>query len=182
MRAAGGAGLELRATHRPRRAAISPSPAAGGGSQFQFQRRRHQVAAESPASADGGGRTTPARSLAVLCVEDNPYGRIVLNTILTELGHRADFVGTGEAAVDAVANGRYDAVLMDVTLPGIDGFEAARRIRALPHPAGALTIVGISGRANATDAAAAQAAGMDGYLAKPLSPSALAAALSTKST
>ena len=113
----------------------------------------------------------------MLCVEDNPYGRIVLNTILTELGHRADFVGTGEAAIDAVANGRYDAVLMDVTLPGIDGFEATRRIRALPRPAGAVRIVGISGRANAADEASGRAAGMDAYLAKPLSPSALAAVL-----
>jgi CheY-like chemotaxis protein/nitrogen-specific signal transduction histidine kinase len=182
----GGAGLGLSYVQRIARAmggdlSVTSKPA--GGSQFQFSAVVTKVAAaESPASTAGGGRTTPARSLAVLCVEDNPYGRIVLNTILTELGHRADFVGTGEAAVDAVANGRYDAVLMDVTLPGIDGFEAARRIRALPHPAGALTIVGISGRANATDAAAAQAAGMDGYLAKPLSPSALAAALSTKAT
>ena len=54
-------------------------------------------------------RRHSSRSLAMLCVEDNPYGRIVLNTILTELGHRADFVGTGEAAVDAVAGGSYDA-------------------------------------------------------------------------
>ena len=70
----------------------------------------------------------PARPLAVLCVEDNPYGRVILNTILTELGHRADFVGSGEEAVAAVARG-YDAVLMDVTLPGIDGLETDA-----PHP------------------------------------------------
>ena len=97
----------------------------------------------------------------------------MLNTILTELGHRADFVGTGEAAVEAVAQGHYDVVLMDVTLPGIDGIEATRRIRALAAPAGRVPIVGVSGRANAADEAAARAAGMDGYLTKPLSPSAL---------
>ncbi|MGZ3285267.1 MAG: response regulator, partial [Xanthobacteraceae bacterium] len=109
----------------------------------------------------------------VLCAEDNPYGRVLLNTILTELGHRADFVGTGAAAVEAVAQGHYHVVLMDVTLPDIDGIEATRRIRALAAPAGRVPIVGVSGRGNAADEAAARAAGMDGYLAKPLSPSAL---------
>ena len=60
-----------------------------------------------------------APRLSVLCVEDNPYGRVILNTILTELGHRADFAGSGEEALAAVTRG-YDAVLMDMTLPGID--------------------------------------------------------------
>ena len=55
-----------------------------------------------------------------------------MNTILRELGHRVDFVESGEAAVAAVARGGYDVVLMDVTLSGIDGIEATRRIRALP--------------------------------------------------
>ncbi len=106
-------------------------------------------------------------------MDDNPYGRVVLNTILTELGHRADFVGTGEAAVDAVTHARYDAVLMDVTLPGIDGIEATRRIRALGGDVARVPIVGISGRATAGDETAGRAAGMNGYLTKPLSPSAL---------
>ena len=181
----GGAGLGLSYVRRIARAMggdliVTGNP--GGGSRFQFSAVVTKVAAvEGAASGERGARATAPRSLAVLCVEDNPYGRIVLNTILTELGHRADFVGAGEAAVDAVAGGGYDAVLMDVTLPGVDGFEATCRIRALPHPAGAVRIVGVSGRANASDEASGRAAGMDGYLTKPLSPSALAAALSDKS-
>jgi CheY-like chemotaxis protein len=98
---------------------------------------------------------------------------VVLNTILTELGHRVDFVGTGTAAVAAAARGGYDLVLMDVTLPGLDGLEATRRIRALDRPAGGVVLIGISGRANAADEAAGRAAGMDGYLIKPISPAAL---------
>jgi CheY-like chemotaxis protein len=155
---------------------ISSKP--GEGSRFEFSAIVTKVkAASHAAGAAGDGAHAASRSLAILCVEDNPYGRIVLNTILTELGHRADFVGTGEAAVDAVANGKYDAILMDLTLPGIDGLEATRRIRALSRVAAAVRIVGVSGRAGATDEAAARAAGMDAYLAKPLSPAALAAVL-----
>lgn len=176
----GGAGLGLSYVKRIARAmggdlVVTGKP--GGGSRFHFSALVTRVKAAGGVASREGTRAVPSCSLAVLCVEDNPYGRIVLNTIVTELGHRADFVGTGEAAVDAVANGAYDAVLMDVTLPGIDGFEATRRIRALPRPAGAVRIVGISGRANAADEAAGRAAGMDGYLAKPLTPSALAAVL-----
>jgi len=114
----------------------------------------------------------PARRLAVLCAEDNPYGRVILNTILTELGHRADFVASGEEAVEAVKRG-YDVVLMDITLPGIDGLEATRRIRALAGAAGRTPVIGISGRTQAGDEDAARAAGMENYLRKPISPSAL---------
>jgi CheY-like chemotaxis protein len=113
----------------------------------------------------------------VLCVEDNPYGRVVLRAILGELGHRVSFVGSGEAAVEAVAAQGYDAVLMDVALSGIDGIEATRRIRALPVPAGRIPIIGISGRTEASDEAVGRAAGMDFYLRKPASPAALNDAL-----
>ena len=103
------------------------------------------VAAATARSARSQRSAAPMRRLAVLCAEDNPYGRVILNTILSELGHRADFVGSGEEAVAAVTRG-YDAVLMDVTLSGIDGLEATRRIRALAGAAGRTPIIGISGR------------------------------------
>ena len=150
----------------------------GRGARFAFAAVLPVAAAES--AADGRAQQPAAgrRGLAVLCAEDNPYGRVILNTILTELGHRADFVGSGEEAVAAVARG-YDVVLMDVTLPGIDGLEATRRIRALPGRAGRTPVIGISGRGESADEAAARAAGVNVYLRKPLSPSALSDALAT---
>ena len=114
---------------------------------------------------------------AILCAEDNPYGRVVLNTILTELGHRAEFVGSGEAAIEAAMRGGYYLVLMDVALTGIDGVEAARRIRALPSAAGRVPIIGISARSGPGDEASARAAGMNFYLRKPVSSAALAEAI-----
>ncbi|MCC6890978.1 MAG: response regulator [Hyphomicrobiales bacterium] len=178
----GGAGLGLSLVRRIARAmggdlVVTSRP--GHGSRFTLSVTLTRVKdADVAGAGEGGGAPAPGQqSLAVLCVEDNPYGRVILNTILTELGHRADFVSTGVAAVEAVAGGRYDTVLMDVALPDIDGGEATRRIRALPPPTGAVRIVGVSGRASAADQAAARAAGMDAYLAKPLSPSALAAVL-----
>ncbi|SRR5579871_780488 len=117
------------------------------------------------------------RALNILCVEDNPYGRVVMNTILSELGHKVDFAGSGETAVEAVSRGEPDVVLIDVTLTGMDGFEATRRIRALSGPAASMPVIGISGRSGASDADAAIAAGMNAYLTKPVSPRLLADAL-----
>jgi CheY-like chemotaxis protein len=115
------------------------------------------------------------RGLRVLSVEDNPFGRVVLNTILTELGHHAEFIGRGEAATERIAQGAFDAVLMDMVLPGINGIEAIKRIRELRPPAGRIAIIGVSGRGD--DEAASRAAGADAFLIKPVSPRALATAL-----
>jgi two-component system, sensor histidine kinase len=170
----GGAGLGLTFVKRVAKAMggdLAVVSEHGRGSRFRMGITVDKVA-EAPLPSDAAAaRDAPVRSLAVLCVEDNPYGRVLLNTILAELGHRADFVGTGAAAVEAVAHGSYDVVLMDVTLPDFDGVEATRRTRALPGRAGRVPIIGVSGRANAE--ATGRAAGMDGYLTKPLSPSAL---------
>jgi CheY-like chemotaxis protein len=175
----GGAGLGLAFVKRIAKAMggdLTVTSKPGGGASFRLTATFDQVA-EAADAADrerpSAAHVAPLRPLHILCAEDNPYGRVVLNTILTELGHRADFVGTGRAAVAAAARGGYDVVLMDVTLPGLDGLEATRRIRALDRPAGGVVLIGISGRANAADEAAGRAAGMDGYLIKPISPAAL---------
>src|SRR5580693_2362722 len=148
----------------------------GRGASFRLAIVLPVAAAEMSGTTRAQLTKTPARRLAVLCAEDNPYGRVILNTILTELGHRADFVASGEEAVEAVKRG-YDVVLMDVTLPGIDGLEATRRIRALAGDVGRTPIVGISGRTESGDEEAARAAGMNSYLRKPVSPSALSEAI-----
>jgi CheY-like chemotaxis protein/nitrogen-specific signal transduction histidine kinase len=144
----------------------------GRGSRFQFSAILPVAVVTEGESTRSQQTSAAARRLAVLCVEDNPYGRVILNTILTELGHRADFVGAGEEAIDAVRRS-YDVVLMDVKLPGIDGLETTRRIRALAGPHGATPIIGISGRTETGDEAAARSVGMNAYLRKPISPSAL---------
>src|SRR5207302_1825938 len=103
------------------------------------------------------------------------FGGAGLNAILTELGHQAEFIGQGEAAPERIAQGTFDAVLMDMVLPGINGVEAIRRIRALDPPLGRIAIIGVSGRGE--DEAASRAAGADAFLVKPVSPRALATAL-----
>ena len=118
-----------------------------------------------------------AVSLRILCAEDNAFGRMVLNAMLTQLGHQVDYAGTGAAAVTAVQSNGYDLVLMDVTLPNVDGLSATRRIRALPGPVAQIPIIGISGRTSDEDVAKARAAGMTDYLAKPVSPATLVEAL-----
>ena len=133
-----------------------------------------EEAAGAASSADGDLSVSPS-SLRLLSVEDNPFGRVVLNAILSELGHQTEFIGQGETAPARLTQGAFDAVLMDMVLPGIDGVEAIRRIRALEAPLGRIPIICISGRGE--DEAASRAAGADVFLVKPVSPRDLATAL-----
>jgi CheY-like chemotaxis protein len=152
------------------------TPRSGGGTTFTLTVSLDR-AAPADASAEGEDEGLPASTpaLRVLSVEDNPFGRVVLNTILSELGHHAEFIGRGEAAVERIAGGDFDAVLMDMVLPGIDGIEAIRRIRGLNSPLSQIAIIGVSGRGD--DEEASRAAGADAFLVKPVSPRALAAVL-----
>jgi CheY-like chemotaxis protein len=178
----GGAGLGLVFVQRVARAMggdLKVTSSAGKGSRFVLTAMVEKSAASAEQSPGLGMPLdgVNGKALKILCAEDNPYGRVVLNTILGELGHRADFVGSSEAAVQAVAGGSYDLVLMDVMLAETNGIEATRSIRALPAPRGRVPIIGISGRSTPGDEAKGRAAGMDGYVTKPVSPRMLAMAI-----
>jgi CheY-like chemotaxis protein/nitrogen-specific signal transduction histidine kinase len=173
----GGAGLGLMFVKRT-------AEAMGGGLKVTSKPDRGStfrmtvIVQNETAAARRGSDAAVITGLHVLCVEDNPYGRVVLGTVLRELGHSVSFVGRGEAAVETAARNGHDVVLMDVALPGdVDGVEATRRIRALTGAAGRIPIIGVSGRTEADDERAARAAGMDAYLRKPASPAELHAAL-----
>jgi CheY-like chemotaxis protein len=173
----GGAGLGLSSVKALARAMggdIAVAPRRGGGTTFTLTVTLTRVKAAS-ARAGAGVAPDAVQALRVLGVEDNPFGRVVLNTILTELGHQAEFVGRGEAATERIAQGDFDAVLMDMVLPGINGMEAIKRIRSLSPPLGRIPIIGVSGRGD--DEAASRAAGANAFLLKPVSPRALATAL-----
>ena len=176
----GGAGLGLSSVKQLARAMggdIVVASRRGGGTTFTLTVlvTRAKVSKAALSGLDTDSPPDPAQGLRVLSVEDNPFGRVVLNAVLTELGHQAEFIGRGEAAPERIAQGGFDAVLMDMVLPGIDGIEAIRRIRMLRPPFGRIAIIGVSGRGD--DEPAARAAGADAFLVKPVSPRALATAL-----
>ncbi len=175
----GGAGLGLSSVKQLARAMggdVIVTQRRGGGTTFALNVVMSPAADVVTAASGANGEVfSPTRPLRLLSVEDNPFGRVVLNAILTELGHQAEFIGQGEAAPERVAQGAFNAVLMDMVLPGIGGIEAITRIRALQPPLGRIPIIGISGRSE--DEAAARAAGADIFLIKPVSPRALATAL-----
>lgn len=118
---------------------------------------------------------TPAgsRRLMVLVAEDNEINALLVQAMLARLGHAPTVVGNGIAAVASVATAHamgapYDIVLMDLHLPGVDGIDAARRIRALGDSGGNLPIVALTANASAEDREACREAGMDGFIVKPV--------------
>jgi len=176
----GGAGLGLSSVKQLARSMggdIKVTQRDGGGTTFTLTVSLISAEIGKPPNLQGDEDRSPERvpPLRILSVEDNPFGRVVLNTILSELGHQAEFIGRGEAASERIVQGAFDAVLMDMVLPGIDGVEAIKRIRQLRPPLGRIAIIGVSGRGD--DEAASRAAGADAFLLKPVSPRALATAL-----
>ena len=124
--------------------------------------------------------TQPYRDSVVLLVEDNAVNRMVARAMIEELGCQIVDAETGADALMLVSRQRFDLILMDCQMPVIDGFEAARRIRAQEQNAGAtrrMPIIALTANAIAGDRERCLAAGMDDYLTKPFSQRTLLAAI-----
>ena len=135
-------------------------------------------AAAHPAR-NGAARPAPLpprparRTLRILLAEDNKINQRLARMLLRKADHQVDVAENGEQAVEAVRQADYDVVLMDVQMPILDGVQATGRIRALPPPRNRVPIVALTAHAMAGAKEEYLAAGMDGYLSKPLDDLAL---------
>jgi CheY-like chemotaxis protein len=121
--------------------------------------------------------TLATKSLYLLIAEDNPVNREFATALLEDMGHRVQGVQNGREAVDAVKTGAFDAILMDVHMPEMDGIQAMKHIRDMPPPAGGLPIIAMTAESVAGTKEQLLAAGMDDYIAKPIDIRELAAML-----
>jgi PAS domain S-box-containing protein len=124
----------------------------------------------------------PLRALHVLIVDDVLMNRDIAASFLRSAGHTVICVEGGAEAVAAVATTDFDVVLMDVRMPGMDGLEATRRIRAQDGVRGQVPIVALTAQAFTEQVAACRAAGMDSHLTKPFDPDTLLAAVAQAAT
>jgi two-component system sensor histidine kinase/response regulator len=127
------------------------------------------VRAQGAPRRDGGPDAPPrfAPGAAVLVVEDNEINRQVARELLAAAGIDAECAESGEEAIERCAHRRYDTVLMDIQMPGLDGIETTRRLKADARLAD-MPVVALTAHAMASDRERFLEAGMDDYLAKPI--------------
>ena len=105
----------------------------------------------------------------ILVVEDTEDNRQIVRDLLSSAGYELIEAADGAEGVAAAEREKPDLILMDIQLPGMDGYEATRRIRAIPD-IGKVPIIAVTSYALAGDEAKTREAGCDGYVAKPFSP------------
>jgi CheY-like chemotaxis protein len=152
----------------------------GQGSTFRFTVLvAPQVVAttEAPALVPAQPSTAPRRRLRILLAEDNLTNQMVATKIIEKIGHDVTVVSNGAQALARVQGGAFDLVLMDVMMPEIDGLTATRTIRKLPSDARNIYIIALTANALRKDDEMCRAAGMNDFVAKPVTRAQLEEAL-----
>ncbi len=176
----GGSGLGLAISRRlvgmmGGRIEVESDP--GEGSTFRFTLDLPVPDAQPGEDVREGDDAVASREelsgLRVLVAEDNATNRRIIAALLEKLGVAADMAENGQETLDSLARERYDMVLMDVQMPGMDGLETTRRIRAGEEAGARIPIVAMTANAMKGDREACLAAGMDEYLSKPIDPAEL---------
>jgi PAS domain S-box-containing protein len=146
----------------------------GKGSEFTLRLPLPVAATAGVASAAQAERAARERGPArhILVVDDNVDAARTLALLLEQMGHRVRIAADGAAALDAARAERPDAILLDLSMPGIDGIEVARRLRADPQ-LGDVRIIAVTGRGQDDDRRRSRQAGFDEHLVKPIAPEAL---------
>jgi len=140
----------------------------GLGSTFWFTITAREVQPPVSAVSDDGSNTALRRRGRVLIAEDNPINQKVAIKVLTNLGYSTDLANNGAEALDRIRTGEYDVILMDCQMPVLDGFEATRAIRQLSTPLSNIPIIAVTANALEGERERCLAAGMDDYVAKPI--------------
>ncbi len=167
----GQAGAAILADHAP---AMAPRRA-GRGAAGQSSRFRSAANPRAVPGARHGARAARGKGLRILLAEDNPINMMLIRELLRRRGHSVTEVTTGHDAVEAVLEGSFDLLLTDIHMPGMDGVEAARAIRAGEARLGKARtpIVALTADALEGGERTCRDAGMDGFLTKPVDPAEL---------
>lgn len=165
-----------------RLAAVGAQPASDGASTFHGILNKPLMQSElldalmvklgagsvSAQTVPGIVALAPGHGLQILLAEDNPVNQMLALRLLERIGHHTTLVDNGRDAVEAVASGSFDAILMDLQMPEMSGFEATQRIREREAQRQRYTpIVAMTAHAMQGDRERCLAAGMDGYVSKP---------------
>ena len=155
---------------------ITVESSVGEGSTFTFSIPLQLAKERKDVSAEAGLKDAePAvagidQSLSVLLVEDNPVNQRLASVLLRKHGHNVTVVASGEAAIAAIKNNGFDIALMDCQMPGMNGFEATKKIRLEEQKSSRarLPIVAMTAYAMSGDKQRCLDSGMDAYIAKPI--------------